>query len=339
MSNVNGKAYAMNLVTPVYVKTSWLLMLIIPGVLIAFKSITYLLSFYQIILIDGWFLGVLFLLLAVAFLLAGLASWIGISIDVFILRKFNEYAFWLFSLLFFTLSFIASMNLVSAIIFGLIGTLLVIVAFILLKNGVAWLNRFVFWLAGLAVFQKSAFGGLNALSLIHYARWVILNDTDFPHLSADQPREKLKYGYMFFFSNFNGSWTQYVDSFSVAIPGGLNLLWNKNVGWKDAKVETPFNGYVLRNQIDTEYYYNAYPLASSNDVKSAKILKAEVISLAEKVSNSSPEEFAKAFNETTLKLQADLSKMEHTPIVSLAHEAIVRRESIQDFKQNSKKRK
>ena len=45
--------------------------------------------------------------------------------------------------------------------------------------------------------------GLLTLSLIHYARWAII--TEFPHLDSRQPRENLKYHYMFFFSNFNGA--------------------------------------------------------------------------------------------------------------------------------------
>ena len=38
--------------------------------------------------------------------------------------------------------------------------------------------------------------GLVTLSLIHYARWAIIKE--FPHLNSSQPRENLKYNYMFF---------------------------------------------------------------------------------------------------------------------------------------------
>jgi len=79
----------------------------------------------------------------------------------------------------------------------------------------AWMNRLFFWASG----KYTPFlGGLLTLSLIHYARWVIIKPTQFPRLSADQPKEDLQYTYMFFFSNFNGSWDQYVDSFTFAIP-------------------------------------------------------------------------------------------------------------------------
>src|SRR4030088_3369997 len=86
----------------------------------------------------------------------------------------------------------------------------------------AWWNRVLFWGAG--KFPGTT-AGLVTLSLIHYARWVIIMPGQFPKLSEAQPKEDIKYAYMLFFSNFNGSWNQYVDSFSSAISKGLNLFW------------------------------------------------------------------------------------------------------------------
>lgn len=188
-----------------------------------------------------------------------------------------------------------------------------------------WINRFIFWLAGLQIFQKAAFGGLITLSLIHYARWVIVRSKQFPHLGPDQPKEELKYAYMFFFSNFNGSWTQYVDSFSMSIPGGLDLLWRKNVGWPNSVPETPFNEYVTKNQIWTNHYYNAYPMSSSNDVKSAQKVKKGLIELTKGLQNTSASEFKVKYNQALLSLQDDISRMAPTPVVSLANEAITKR--------------
>jgi hypothetical protein len=199
-----------------------------------------------------------------------------------------------------------------------------------IKNHIVWINRFIFWLGGLPLFQKKAFAGLFTLSLIHYARWVIVGRNQLPWLGDGQPKEKLNYGYMFFFSNFNGSWTQYVDSFSMAIPEGLNLLWYKSVGKPGAVPETPFNQYVLKNQIWTEHYYNAYPMASSNDVKSARHVKAQLLNLCENIDTVSEEDFLKRYNNTLFELQADISQMEPSPVVSLANEAIKKRTRLEN---------
>ncbi len=321
MSNIAGKAYAMNLITPVYVPTVWLCIFFLPGTLCTFTFVTHWLS-NTFDLLPTW-LGVLALLLGVTFIVLGLLCWLKIW------NKSNEYLLWSLGLCSFVCTTLSSHTTATIILVFTVGVLLIGLGIYFLRDGITWVNRFIFKLAGLTIFQKSAFGGLLTLSLIHYARWVILRDKDFPILSSTQPKEKLKYGYMLFFSNFNGSWTQYVDSFSSAIPGGLNLLWYKNVGWPDAVPETPFNNYVVSKQIWTGHYYNAYPLASSNDVKSAQKVMDEIRGLCTHLDDISVADFKKAYDKATLNLQNDLSRMEPTPIVSLANEAIEKRRRIE----------
>jgi hypothetical protein len=166
---------------------------------------------------------------------------------------------------------------------------------------------------------------LLTLSLIHYARWVILRAGDFPRLDPSQPEEDLEYGYQLFFSNFNGNWEQYVDSFAAAIPSGLNGLWFRNVGWPTAVPEQPFHAYVSDNQVWTDYYYNAYPMASSNDVKAAQSVKTALCELVAKTDQASPAAFVTAYNAMLKKLQNSLSQMAPTPIVSLAAADVLRR--------------
>ena len=190
-------------------------------------------------------------------------------------------------------------------------------------------NKFFFWLVGTPIF-KGKLRGLLTLSLIHYARWVIVKDSEFPRLSPDQPAEKLKYRYMFFFSNFNGSWAQYVDSFSAAIPSGLDLLWYRNVKWPKAVPQLPFHAYISFNQMPTSYYYSAYPIASSNDVKSAQKVKKELTKFVASSRDADPESFQKQYDRLLLSLQQDLGSMEPAPIVSLAAEAVQKRRALEE---------
>jgi hypothetical protein len=183
------------------------------------------------------------------------------------------------------------------------------------------LNKAIFWAVGTPLF-KPRLNGLLTLSMIHYARWVVLRGKDFPRLSDSQPKENLRYGYMLFLSNFNGSWEQYVDSFSAAIPSGLNLLWFKNVGWPKSVPEQPFHRYVEYNQIWTDYYYSAYPMAASNDVKAAQRVKQKLTTLAENTAQLDAPAFMVAYNQMLKELQGDLSQMSASPLVSLAAEAI-----------------
>ena len=185
-------------------------------------------------------------------------------------------------------------------------------------------NKFLFWLVGTWVFRPKLLG-LITLSMIHYARWVIVRGEDFPHLHPSQPREKLRYSYMLFFSNFNGTWEQYVDSFSAAIPTGLNLLWLKNVGWPAAVPEQPFHRYVQHNQVTTDFYYSAYPMAASNDVKSAQRVKDSLLDFIEKTEGVSPQTFLTEYHRLLKGLQGDISTMDASPIVSLAAAAVSQR--------------
>ncbi|MDB4986474.1 MAG: hypothetical protein JWN04_1652 [Myxococcaceae bacterium] len=182
-------------------------------------------------------------------------------------------------------------------------------------------NRLIFKAVGTRFF-KSHLNGLLTLSMIHYARWVMLRAKDLPRLSDSQPKETFRYTYMLFFSNFNGSWEQYVDSFSAAIPSGLNLLWWKNVGWPTSVPEQPFHRYVEFNQVWTDYYYSAYPMAASNDVKAAQRVQQGLVKFVDATAGATPEQFLQQYNQLIKTLQSDLSQMCPTPIVSLAAEEI-----------------
>ncbi|MFZ6689728.1 hypothetical protein ACO0K0_18450 [Undibacterium sp. SXout11W] len=187
----------------------------------------------------------------------------------------------------------------------------------------AWLNKLFFWVA---LKRPSTLSGLQTLSLIHYARWVIIGRKQFPHLSPDQPKETLNYSYMLFFSNFNGSWDQYVDSFTFAIPGGLDLFWKWNVRYSKSVALTPFHNYIQYNQLETIHYYNAYPLATSNDVKSAKTVKDTLSDFNKTVEDGSDEEFLKRYHGVLRGLQHDLGAMHPTPIISMSAYQVEKRE-------------
>ena len=185
-----------------------------------------------------------------------------------------------------------------------------------------WINRLIF---KIALSKPSTLKGLITLSLIHYARWVIIPRNAFPHLDPSQPKENLNYAYMLFFSNFNGSWDQYVDSFTFAIPSGLDLFWKWNVRYPKSVPLTPFHNYIRHNQIDTSHYYSAYPMAASNDVKSAKKLKQALIDFNLASSNKTPGDFLLDYNRLLNNLQHDFGEMRPTPIVSLAAHAVKER--------------
>ena len=74
-----------------------------------------------------------------------------------------------------------------------------------------YILRLFFWFWGI---YTPLGNGLKALSFIHFARWVIVPRHGFPWLGEPQPKNDLRYDYLLFFSNFNGTWNQYIDAFS-----------------------------------------------------------------------------------------------------------------------------
>jgi hypothetical protein len=186
----------------------------------------------------------------------------------------------------------------------------------------AWITRLIFFVASK---RPATTIGLITLSLIHYARWVIIEANQFPHVNDDQPKEELKYTYMMFFSNFNGSWDQYVDSFSSAIPDGLDLFWKLNIRYPKSVPMLPFHKYITSNQIWSDHYYNAYPMAASNDVKSAKKVSGALAAFIADTKNSGADEFQQKYNKLVLGLQHDVSAMGPNPIVSLSAWAVEKR--------------
>jgi len=107
---------------------------------------------------------------------------------------------------------------------------------------------------------------LLQLSIIHFARRFIIRRDQWPGLPENQRPAN---DYMFFASNFNGTWDQYIDGFSDGIPNGLDLFWHRSIRYPGFIPITAFKNYIRLNQIDCSCYYNATPGSGQRDIKSA----------------------------------------------------------------------
>jgi hypothetical protein len=176
------------------------------------------------------------------------------------------------------------------------------------KTPILWL---IFFILGAIKPLQSA---LKNLSFIHFARWVIVKHDQFPHLDSKQPAEDLQYDYLIFLSNFNGTWNEYIDAFSAVLFKGLNTIWRWSEKFPGSVPVTPFKVYIGQVQFDTDYYYNAYPRAATNDVKAAIRVQDAFKQFAENSKNLSPVEFEKAYVEFLVQVQADLGSTGMGPV-------------------------
>ena len=177
---------------------------------------------------------------------------------------------------------------------------------------ITWINRLIFMAArGL----PKQIGGLLGLSLIHFARWVLVKRDEWPDLG--QGKQLLSNDYMIFCSNFNGTWDQYIDAFSDGIPSGLNLFWYSATKYPESIPVTPFKDYITFNQFYTDYYYNATPGSAQRDIKCAMRVYDALLDLEQQYSQKSPEEFAQLYRKTLLNVQGCLGDPGYGPVASL----------------------
>ncbi|HEX6748040.1 MAG TPA: hypothetical protein VF092_12170 [Longimicrobium sp.] len=107
-------------------------------------------------------------------------------------------------------------------------------------------------------------GNLAGIPSIHFARWVIV----------DEGRR------LVFFSNFDGSWDNYLGDFIDKSASGLTGVWSNCVGFPRTKGltgggatdEQQFKAYSRDSQIPTQVWYSAYRwLSVSNINNNSKI--------------------------------------------------------------------
>ncbi|MDQ2946846.1 MAG: hypothetical protein M3Y27_13035 [Acidobacteriota bacterium] len=176
----------------------------------------------------------------------------------------------------------------------------------------SWILRAIFFLLG---HVKSLQTDLINLSFIQFARWVIIPRNRFPFLAGTQEREVLKYDYLLFFSNFNGTWNQYIDAFSAVLSRGLNLIWRWSEKFPGSVPVTGFKEYIARVQFDTDYYFTAYSEATANDVKSAHIVQAALNNFRAEATTCTPAQFQEGYLKFVIEVQGHLGDTGEAPAV------------------------
>ena len=177
-----------------------------------------------------------------------------------------------------------------------------------MRPRMTWINTFLFMVSRSF---PATLSGLLGLSLIHFARWVMIRRDQWPQ--RGQGSQPLKNDYMLFCSNFNGTWDQYIDAFADGIPGGLDLFWYSSTKYPNSIPITPFKNYIRANQIDTNYYYNATPGSAQRDIKLAlKLAKA----LRDVDATADDSALADAYRQVLLAVQGGLGAPGYAPVAS-----------------------
>jgi len=145
---------------------------------------------------------------------------------------------------------------------------------------------------------------LVQLSFIHFARWSII--TEIPYNGAPQSERKLRYPHMYFESNFNGGWEEYIDAFSHILTSGMAAFWGSSYGFPKALPVAPFKEYIRVNETEASHYYSAYPEATITMVMAALDVDSKLASLKRNAAQMSPQAFAAAYERFLTDAQRSL---------------------------------
>jgi len=171
-----------------------------------------------------------------------------------------------------------------------------------MKPGWSTVERVVFFLAEHVKILNKALG---ELSFIHYARWTII--TGFPNNGPPQQDEKLHYDYLFFETNFNGTWDEYIDAFSEVVPQRMQAVWGSSFGFPGPRPVGPFKDYIHANDLPIAHYYGAYPDATTKMVVSALSVRDRFEAFQAEVAGiEDADEFRAAYNTFLTDVQHEL---------------------------------
>ena len=129
-------------------------------------------------------------------------------------------------------------------------------------------------LQGLMLFAKALInnlfikGKLMGIPTIHFARWIMMDDNK----------------HMLFFSNFDGSWQQYLGDFIDKSGWGLTGIWSNTVNFPKTNYLFTGGAYDAEHflawsryyQIPTDVWYCAYPNLSIKNVMNNTYIRNEL---------------------------------------------------------------
>ncbi|MDB5159514.1 MAG: hypothetical protein JWR50_4221 [Mucilaginibacter sp.] len=116
-------------------------------------------------------------------------------------------------------------------------------------------------------------GKLSGIPSIHFAHWSIINNNQ-----------------LLFLSNFDGSWSSYLDDFIDKASHGLTAVWSNTVGFPKTRFlildgatdEFRFKAYARGMQVPSLVWFSAYPdLTVQNIDKDSKIRENVLTDLSE----------------------------------------------------------
>jgi hypothetical protein len=107
---------------------------------------------------------------------------------------------------------------------------------------------------------------LAKLTDTHFARWVVINRLPFEGKRAWA--DTLPVPYLMFTSQFDSTLDDYLERMCTLIPSTVEAVWGKCQGFPGTEPRA-FAGYIKQCQVETTFFFGAYPSADVSVVKRA----------------------------------------------------------------------
>lgn len=142
----------------------------------------------------------------------------------------------------------------------------------------------------IGLYRNRRAAGLRRLSFIHFARWVLI--TSLPEADGVS-RRPLRPIYMFFESNFNGPFEEYIDAFADVLTAPMKDIFGAVYNFPGPQPSGSFKAFIRRHDYEAEHYYSAYPKSTATDVGRALDVAEALDRLQLATDGVTPEEFAR----------------------------------------------
>ncbi len=160
------------------------------------------------------------------------------------------------------------------------------------------LAKIVFWAARNV---QSTLEKLRILSFIHYARWSMIER--FPDGGGG---ERLNHTYLYFESNFNGTWHQYIDAFSEVLALRMKAIWVSSIGFPGPLPVERFKDYIRHNEYVASHYWSTYSGETTTEIVSAGRVQAAFAEFHRRSAGLEPDAFKAAYEKFLTEVQRDL---------------------------------
>lgn len=138
------------------------------------------------------------------------------------------------------------------------------------------------------------------IPIVHLARWCVIDDAPFEGIPAKVDRLASKY--LLFSACFDGELQPFVQLMQTRIPDTLDALYSHCVGYRGLRDPGLFYQYLVRCQVETSFFFGAYPDATLERVLRALEAQRQAARFIENHQGAQPSVLQKSFREFVARL-------------------------------------